>query len=289
MIDPLLNVAFSVYSAQGVYALLLGSGVSRSSGVPTGWEIIEDLIRKLACLHGADTENAEEWFRNRFGTSPDYSELLAQLAPSPAERAKLLQAYFEPNENERSEGRKLPTAAHRAIAELVSKGYIQVIITTNFDRLLEQALVDLAVQPSVITSPDAAQGALPLTHARCTLIKVNGDYLDPRFKNTREELRLYEPAIDRLLDRALDEYGLILCGWSGEWDLALRAAIERCPSRRFTTYWAVHPRLSPQNRPYVISSKPANGIGRRRDCFTLLQRAIARFRIEPSKWCLLLW
>ena len=30
------------------------------------------------------------------------------------------------------------------------------------------------------------------------------------------------------------------------------------------------PRLSPQNRPYVISSKPANGIGRRRDCFTLL-------------------
>jgi hypothetical protein len=49
------------------------------------------------------------------------------------------------------------------------------------------------------------------------------------------------------------------------------------------------PRLSPQNRPYVISSKPANGIGRRRDCFTLLQRAIARFRIEPLKWCLLLW
>jgi len=49
------------------------------------------------------------------------------------------------------------------------------------------------------------------------------------------------------------------------------------------------PRLSPQNRPYVISSKPANGIGRRRDCFTLRQRAIARFRIERSKWCLLLW
>ena len=49
------------------------------------------------------------------------------------------------------------------------------------------------------------------------------------------------------------------------------------------------PRLSPQNRPYVISSKPANGIGRRRDCFTLLQRAFARLRIEPSKYCLILW
>jgi hypothetical protein len=29
------------------------------------------------------------------------------------------------------------------------------------------------------------------------------------------------------------------------------------------------PRLSLENRPYVISSKPANGIGLRRDCFTV--------------------
>jgi hypothetical protein len=26
--------------------------------------------------------------------------------------------------------------------------------------------------------------------------------------------------------------------WSGDWDIALRAAIERCPTRRFTTFWA---------------------------------------------------
>lgn len=43
--------------------------------------------------------------------------------------------------------------------------------------------------------------------------------------------------MDRLLDRVLDEYGLIICGWSGEWDPALRAGLERCPSRRFPTYW----------------------------------------------------
>ena len=41
------------------------------------------------------------------------------------------------------------------------------------------------------------------------------------------------------------------------------------------------PRLSPQNRPYVISSKPANGIGRRRDCFTLRQRGFARLGLSP--------
>lgn len=44
--------------------------------------------------------------------------------------------------------------------------------------------------------------------------------------------------MNHLLDRVFDEFGLILCGWSGGWDTALRAAIERCQTHRFTTYWA---------------------------------------------------
>ena len=51
-----------------------------------------------------------------------------------------LKAYFEPNDDERAQGLKRPTAAHRSIAELVAAGAIRVIITTNFDCLLEQAL-----------------------------------------------------------------------------------------------------------------------------------------------------
>ena len=54
MIDPLLALAFGMQSNKGVYALLLGSGVSRSAGIPTGWEIVLDLIRKLAHLEGVD-------------------------------------------------------------------------------------------------------------------------------------------------------------------------------------------------------------------------------------------
>jgi hypothetical protein len=70
---------------------------------------------------------------------------------------------------------------------------------------------------------------------KCTIIKVHGDYLDTRIKNTPDELASYEPALDRVLDRVFDEFGLIICGWSAEWDTALGSAIERCPNRRFTT------------------------------------------------------
>jgi NAD-dependent SIR2 family protein deacetylase len=87
---------------------------------------------------------------------------------------QLLRGFFEPTEEDRQEKRKLPTSAHRAIAELVAKGYFRVLVTTNFDRLLESALTDIGIQPVVIATADAAKGALPLAHSRCTIIKVNG-------------------------------------------------------------------------------------------------------------------
>jgi hypothetical protein len=34
-----------------------------------------------------------------------------------------------------------------------------------------------------------------------------------------------------------DEHGLILAGWSGDWDHALRAAMLRAPNRRYSTFW----------------------------------------------------
>jgi hypothetical protein len=39
MIDPSTALAFSLFENKGVYALLLGSGLSRAAQIPTGWEI----------------------------------------------------------------------------------------------------------------------------------------------------------------------------------------------------------------------------------------------------------
>ena len=138
MIDPLHSLAFSIQANPGVYALLLGSGVSRSAGIPTGWEIVIDLLGKLAFATGetADTDLAV-WYKDKYGRVPDYSELLAELAKTQTERQQLLRPYFESSEQQ---GQKQPTVAHRSIAWLVSHGFIKVIVTTNFDRLLEQAI-----------------------------------------------------------------------------------------------------------------------------------------------------
>lgn len=238
MLDPTISLAFSLHNNPGAYALLLGSGVSRAAEIPTGWEVVVDLIEQVAQLSGEDTGgDPAGWYRKRFERDADYSVLLEELAAEPAERQRLLRAYFEPNDDDREQGRKLPTAAHRAIAELVRDGAVKVIVTTNFDRLLERALEEVGVVPTVLASADAIEGAIPLAHTQCTILKVHGDYLDARIRNTPDELAAYDARIDGILDQIFDEYGLVVCGWSGEWDAALRAAITRCPARRFTTYW----------------------------------------------------
>ena len=212
---------------------------------PPGWDVTLDLVGKLAAvLNEAPEPDHESWFRDRFGSAPDYSDLLDQLAKTQSERQQLLRTYWEPTEEEREEGEKDPTAAHRAIAALAAQGFIKVIVTTNFDKLMERALSAAGIEATVLSTADQIQGAPPLAHIQHLVFKVHGDYLDTRIRNTEAELAAYPPEVDALLERIFNEYGLIVCGWSGDWDPALRAALERASSRRYTTYWTTRSGLS---------------------------------------------
>jgi hypothetical protein len=254
--DPTTQLAFSIFENRGVYALLLGSGISRAAGIPTGWEITLDLVRRVAMAKGIeDQPDWAQWYRKEIGSEASYSALLEELALAPAERRSILHSYIEPDEDDRAEGKKLPTAAHHAIARLVRDGFIKVIVTTNFDRLLENALREAGVEPTVISSVDTLSGAEPITHSSCYVLKVHGDYKDARILNTDEELSSYPTAYNALLDRIFDEHGIIACGWSGEWDHALRAALLRAPNRRYPTFWTMRGKLGSGAEEIVTQRK----------------------------------
>ena len=139
--DAVTQLSFALFENKGVFALLLGSGLSRAAEIPTGWEITLDLIRCVATAQGINAQpDWAKWYHDKTGQHPSYSTLLQELAGSSHERRAILHRYIEPTEKDREEGRKIPTAAHRAIAELVRRGYVRVIVTTNFDRLMESAL-----------------------------------------------------------------------------------------------------------------------------------------------------
>lgn len=50
--------------------------------------------------------------------------------------------------------------------------------------------------------------------------------------------------IDDRTSRILDEHGLVVCGWSGGWGEALRCAITRSRSRRYSVFWAARGELA---------------------------------------------
>ena len=243
--DVLTRLAFSIYGSPGVYAFLVGSGVSRGAGIPTGWDVTVDLVRRQALANGEnDRSDWPSWYREKFAKDPDYSDLVAELGSSRLDRRAILQSYIEPTDEDIEQRRKIPSRAHLAIADLVHDGYVRVVLTTNFDRLLENALRERGVEPTIIDSVHALEGAVPITHTSCFFVKLHGDYKDARILNTEAELAQYPPEYDDLLDRILDEYGLVVCGWSGEWDEALFRAVMRASSRRYSLFWATHGPLS---------------------------------------------
>lgn len=231
----LTTLAFSIYSNKGAYALLLGAGISKASGLPSGWDIVTDLLKKLAAQNKvSDSENLEEWFREKYGCPVGYSSVLQELAKTQTERVGLMKPYFEPVGEERPK----PTKAHYAIAKLAKKGYIRVVLTTNFDRLLETALEEEGITPQVIRFDDDIKGATPLVHSDLTVVKINGDYLDCRFRNTEDELDSYSTEMSEYLRRIFDDFGLITCGWSAQWDRGLVNIIRSSDNFRYASYFS---------------------------------------------------
>ncbi len=252
----IINLVFSMHYNPGVYSLLIGSGVSKAAGVKTGWEIVLDLIGQLASSLQEDPKpDPETWYVAKFNEEPDYSKILEKLAKTRSERMNILKKYFEPTGEEKEQQLKVPTEAHKAIAQMVKLGYIKMILTTNFDRLLEKAIEEVGITPDVIKSEDDFEGVMPYVHSKCVIVKLHGDYKDTRIRNTIEELSNYSDTTSKLLDEVFDRFGLIICGWSGKWDNALRDAILKSPSRRFQTYWLAKGELEEEAKQIITQRR----------------------------------
>ncbi len=266
-VEPHLTAAFSLTSNPGAYALLVGAGVSISSGLPSAWGVQQVLIERLANALGDDPEDPFAWYHEKFGKPSTYGDLLGSLASTQAERQALLQSFFVPTDEDRDAGLKQPAPAHRAIARLVASGLVRVILTLNFDRLIETALRDEGIEPTIVASPSDIDGLAPLHTLECVVIHLHGDYLNPiAMLNTAEELDHYRPEIERLLDMVLGQYGLICAGWSAAWDPALRDAVSRHSTRFYATYW-VEPYSLGETAEHVRAQRQAVVVRATADAF----------------------
>lgn len=246
--DLYLPLAFSMHSTPGAYAVLVGAGVSMGAGLPTAWDIVVDLARKLCYqvnpdrAEGLTADNVEEWYVATYNVPLSYSGLLEQVAPTVHEREAVLRQYFEPQSDvsgtDTTTRRFLPSVAHESIADMMAAGVIRVVVTMNFDHLLEDALSARGIDPVIVRTDNDAAGLAPLHTIQHLVVHLHGDYRDPAsMLNTGTELSGYELHMQHLLAQIVSSHGLIVAGWSAVHDHALRGILRRAHRRYYTAGW----------------------------------------------------
>jgi hypothetical protein len=239
--DDIAKLALLLHHNPRSYALMIGSGVSRGAHIPTGWDITMKLCAAEELFHEQKrtlNETLDDWYWRIFQKKPDYADFLAKHFDTQHERQQFLEQQLTKVTTPYGiiESAK-PSQAHHKIAELVELGLIKVIITTNFDRLLEDAITSRGIPTNVITHGAAIARQQSYKHADVTIIKIHGDYKEVSTLNTPQELSEYDGNMRDLLIDILKDYGCITCGWSSIYDKALRTLFADTKNTRFPRFY----------------------------------------------------
>lgn len=183
---------------------LIGSQESTWLGIPTLEDIREHLIAKLQNLDGYIEPPKDTW------------DLIHLMTKSSAGVTNLMRYYYEPTDEDRLLKLKLPSTFHLNLARTLEAKPGQIIVTTNRDRLIEWGLAKMGITPQVIKSQDdLSHSIFPLHQAKCTIIKLNGDYLDadrPQFGRKfkiflkQEIQQIYKPTINKCCSVDKDKF-----------------------------------------------------------------------------------
>ena len=155
--DRVVPVAYAMHASPKRYALLIGAGISVAAGLPTASDVSGNMILAVARGRGEKVERGEKnevclaWFEETFGEPATFQRLMKELGISEGNRKDGLKKFISRTDENGDPIPGAPTAAHRAVVRLVKSGTVSLVITTNFDTLMEEALKAEFVPYEVIT------------------------------------------------------------------------------------------------------------------------------------------
>ena len=213
-------------------AWLLGAGASAMSGIPTAGALITRFIRDLyAAEQGCNIEELDlgdtrlreklDRYYDRIpgmplaGDAEQYAALFERVYPDPSDRAGLIEELVA--------GAR-PNFGHHALAALMAADAARMVVTTNFDDLVEQAAREVLdsdlIEPrrplTVASLDDADAASRALIRDRWPLlIKLHGDFRSVQLKNAPAELRSQNDKLAGVLRTICGQCGLIVSGYSG--------------------------------------------------------------------------
>ncbi len=218
----------------GRFALFLGAGASVESGIPAASWMIRDFKRRILKDECPDcfTTNAEKenWLTTQpwYDANNPYGSLFEHHEPKEIGRQRYIEKLIE--------GRK-PSAGYVMLANLLARGLVNTVITTNFDDLVYTACTTFTDIRPIVFAYGVLASEMRVTAPRPKILKLHGDFLYSKLRNTGEETRAQDPNMARQVLQVLNEYGLIVIGYSGNDELVMKI-LDQMPEQN-DLYWCV--------------------------------------------------
>lgn len=259
-------------------AWLLGAGASAAAGVPTAGQVVVDLLARLyADAHGlvrqeVRVSNLDQrsrilgYYDDANGMPPagdpdDYSQAFRLALPDEGPRRQYLRSLIS--------GRA-PSYGQRVLGAFIAQGLADLVLTTNFDDLIEQASDHARASAVMSGRPrlgvaalgDPGRAAVALNDDDFPLlVKLHGDFREVELRNLDSELREQDETLHRAFLDSSRRFGLVVVGYSGR-DTSvmdtLQEAISVPGAMRAGLWW-----LTPD--PQAVLPSVASLIGRAAD------------------------
>jgi hypothetical protein len=245
-INNIIPLSYNIADGKKRYILFCGAGISKDAGIPTGWDILIETLRKIRAQNEFEAkgdsvgikeysrEEMEKYYEDNY-KDKTYSEIIGSLFPSYEEQRAFLKEQFRENTFGES---------HRLIANWVKEGLIRFIITTNFDTLLEQALDEAGLrgQYTVISNGQDVLSSKPWINVECCRIyKIHGSIDQGRIRNTEKDLLQLDEDLQKDFSDIIERHGVIVIGYAGnKEDKAVLETFNKRKFKGYTLYWCVH-------------------------------------------------
>ena len=157
-----------------------------------------------------------------------YSQLIGGMFSSSVEQQSFIREKLRADK---------PGKAHMLIAELARRRVLRCVITTNFDDLIERALVDAGLSIQVISNDEDLDHSEPLIHCKqFRVYKPHGTIGVGRLRNTPADLERLSKKMERELVQVLRDHGLMVLGYSGS-DESILKVFRKRKHRFYPTFW----------------------------------------------------
>lgn len=227
--------------------LLLGAGASITSGMPSAqrciWEWKRDIfITRNPTLRDTLDELSlpgtrriiQNWLDLQAsypvdGSPEEYSFYAEECYPTSVDRRTFFHRFI---------AEAKPHIGYKLTALLAEVGCVRTIWTTNFDGLVSRACTASNVVCIEVGIDTSHRASLPQNDNELRIVSLHGDFRYDSLKNTADELQEQDAALREELLHELQDYDLVVIGYSGR-DESLMQVLSAAYANRSSCrlYW----------------------------------------------------